>query len=183
MTMLLLETKRVAREGGLFAHPVSLRSWLAGDWGLLFSHADDFAEHHIEADRWLVLIQEAFTAARLRPLGLARHPDPALQGWIAEVNGGAHSVALTERRYWPHIADFRTHALRELVRRSPSRFVMILDAELQLRRTVFYSTGSQAPSIFDLIAMAEKARRRAADGPTRVIETLLETENRLAVNG
>ena len=56
MTMLLLETKRVAREGGLFAHPVSLRSWLAGDWGLLFSHADDFAQYHIEADRWLVLI-------------------------------------------------------------------------------------------------------------------------------
>src|SRR5688572_24713127 len=102
MTILLLETERVAREGGLFAHPVSLRSWLAGHWGLLFSHADDFAQYDIEADRWLVLIQEAFDAARLRPLGLARHPDAALHGWIADVNGGARSVALTERRYWPH---------------------------------------------------------------------------------
>ena len=183
MTILLLEHERVAREGGLFAHPLSLRSWLAGDWGLLFSHPDDFAEYHIEADRWLVLIQEAFTGARLRPLGLARHPDATLHGWIAAVNGGARTIALTERRYWPHIADFRTHALRESVQRSRSRFVMILDAELQLRRTVFYSSGSSLPSLFDLIAMAEKARRRAAETRASTPEAVLEFGKRLAVNG
>lgn len=181
MTMLLLETERVAREGGLFAHPVSLRSWLAGHWGLLFSHADDFSQYHIEADRWLVLVQEAFAAAQLRPLGLARHPDAALHGWIAEVNGGARSVTLAEPRYWPHIADFRTHALRESVQRSRSRFVMILDAGLELRRTVFYSPGSHLPSLFDLIAMAEKARA-AANTSVRIEDSLLEIGKRRAVN-
>jgi hypothetical protein len=181
MTMLLLETERVAREGGLFAHPVSLRSWLAGDWGLLFSHPDDFAQYDIEADRWLVLIQEAFATARLRPFGLARHPDATLHGWIAEVNGGARSVTLTERRYWPHIADFRTHALRDSVQRSRSRFVMILDAELQLRRTVFYSPSRRLPSVFDLISMAEKAR--GADARSHVAETVFGMRKRLAANG
>ncbi len=31
----------------------SLRGWLHGSWGLLFSHADDFASYGFEADRWL----------------------------------------------------------------------------------------------------------------------------------
>jgi alkyl hydroperoxide reductase subunit AhpC len=182
MTTLLLETQRVAREGGLFAHPVSLRAWLAGDWGLLFSHPDDFAYYDIEADRWLSLLQEAFTAASLRPLGLARHPDATLHGWIAEVNGGARSVALTDRGYWPHIADFRTHALRESVHRSRSRFVMILDADLRLRRTMFYAAGSQLPSLFDLIALAQKARTLATPNRARVTEATHALVKRFAVN-
>ena len=160
MTLLLLDSKSAPRRRDIFAHPMSLRSWLAGDWGLLFSHADDFAHYDMETDRWVVLIREAFEAARLRPLGLERHPNAALHGWIAEVNGGVRSVTLAERRYWPHIADFRPHALREAVQRSRSRFVMIVDEELQLRRTLFYSPGGQLPSLFELIALAEKARAR-----------------------
>jgi hypothetical protein len=172
MTLLLLNPKNVARGHDIFAHPVSLRSWLAGDWGLLFSHADDFAHYDMETDRWIVLVREAFAAARLRPLGLERHPNAALHGWIAEVNGGARSVRLPEPRYWPHIADFRPHALREALQRSRLRFVMIVDEALQLRRTLFYSPGAQLPSLFDLIALGDKAR---ALGPARmrVAETLV----------
>ena len=31
--------------------PGSLRTWLHGNWALLFSHPDDFAYHNFETDR------------------------------------------------------------------------------------------------------------------------------------
>ena len=50
---------------------VSLRAWLREGWAVLFSHPLDFVRCDFEMDRWLAVIQGAFSGTRVRPLALA----------------------------------------------------------------------------------------------------------------
>ncbi len=45
-----------------------LREWLAGDWGLLFSHPQDFQDQGLESDRWLAILCEEFRVRGVKPL-------------------------------------------------------------------------------------------------------------------
>ena len=162
MATLLLDT-----EGSIESRPAvrSLQDWLSGAWGLLFSHPDDFAPNDVEADRWLVLLEQSFAVARVRPFALAS--DQNACGWLAHVNGepinGEQArVVLAEANYLPHIFDFRVHALREAIARSDSRFVIMLDDGLRLRRTFKYSLQDRLPSLFDLVAMIGQIRTRTS---------------------
>jgi hypothetical protein len=66
-----------------------LRDWLAGQWGLIFSHPEDFQESglELEQDRWLVVLAQEFRAAGLRPLS------------CPTINGSCNSRA--KWRIWP----------------------------------------------------------------------------------
>jgi hypothetical protein len=163
MAMLLLDRKdsRIAR-----LHARSLHSWLAGDWALLFSHAADFAQCDFEADRWLVLLEQAFTRARIRPVQLSSDASTSPHSWIEEMNGRSAQLHLTHTRSWPHIIDFHARALRDAIAQIDARFVMMIDENLRPRRTFTYTSASNLPSIFDFVATAVRARaqtQRAAD--------------------
>jgi hypothetical protein len=136
----------------------SLRAWLGGDWGLLFSHPDDFAQYDVEADRWLVLLRDAFAASRVHPIALGSPSSAGASGWLAHVNGASARVSLAETSSPTHIADFQQRALRETIERSTARFVMMIDHRPRLRRTFEYSVHDRRPSLFDLIATAVKVR-------------------------
>jgi hypothetical protein len=149
----------------------SLRAWLKRDWGLLFSHPDDFAQHDVEADRWLVLLQDAFAEARVRPIALASSSSAGASGWLTQVNADLARVSLAEAHPLPQSADSQLHALRETLERSGSRFVMMTDEGLRPRRTFEYLVHDHRPSLFDLIATAAKVRtgvahRAAHEGAT-----------------
>jgi hypothetical protein len=168
MATLILDRNERTRFGpGAAASP--LRTWLAGDWALLFSHPHDFANYDVEADRWLVLLQRAFENARVRPVALAcgSSADAAMDGWLVEVTEARMCVTLGDDL--PHIADFGLHALRGAIERANSRFVMIIDAALHLRRTFAYSPRDRLPSLFDLIATAEKVRAGQAAASLRAL--------------
>ena len=168
---LLLDREDSAREG---SHAPSLHAWLNGDWALLFSHPDDFAQYDLEADRWLTLLEHALVAARVRPIALASNVRGGLQGWIAHVNGANVRVQLARAGQQSHVMDFRPHALRESIARAQTRFVMIIDESLRLRRTFAYALGNQLPPLFDLITMALKVRGRSvASGEPRAASHIL----------
>jgi hypothetical protein len=111
----------------------AVRRWLHGRWALLFSHADDFAAYGFESDRWLVHVQEAFTAADVSPLALADRQEAS---WVTEVGGRTTTLAF-ERS---------------------ARFVLTLDAGLRPRRTFVYERGDRLPSPMDLAALAREVR-------------------------
>jgi hypothetical protein len=165
MARLILDRNGRTRSGARAAAS-PLRAWLDGSWALLFSQHDDFANYDVEADRWLILLQDAFENAQVRPIALASGLREDMEGgWLAEVSEGRTCVTLGDDL--PRIADFRLHALRGAIERASSRFVMIIDAELHLRRTFAYSPQDRLPSIFDLIATAEKVRGGDAANSTR----------------
>jgi alkyl hydroperoxide reductase subunit AhpC len=157
MAMLLLDRATASNEG---SRAPSLCAWLRGDWALLFSHPDDFAQYDVEADRWLVLLQQTFTDARTRAIAIASDAH-SHQGWLSHINAGCTRVRLTAASPWSHIVDFRSRALRKAIACTETRFVMIIDASLRLRRTFAYSRHDRVPSVFDLIEMAVRVRERS----------------------
>jgi hypothetical protein len=123
----------------------AVRRWLHGRWALLFSHPDDFASYGFESDRWLVHVQEAFTANDIRPLAIAgRHE----AGWITEVGGRTTTLAFDE------------------IQRD-ARFVLTLDASVRLRRTFVYTRHDKLPSPIDLAQLSRTVRRDTPAIPFR----------------
>jgi hypothetical protein len=158
MTILTLDRAPTLRTG-LTAY--SAPDWLDGQWTLLFSDPDDFTRFDFEADRWLILLQEAFVAAEVRAAAVVsragRFTRRTLPCWL-QAGGECPSLLLREARPEARVMHLRANALYQMVLDTPSRFVMILDSQLGLRRTIKYSCGDRLPSLFDLIAAAVRIR-------------------------
>lgn len=137
----------------------SLCTWLNGNWALLFSHPGDFSCRDLESDRWLVVLQQTFAVAAVRPLGLVSGMSSHGANWVTEVGGSSATVLLEESPRRP----FELHAwvLRDAVSQASSRFAMIIDESLRLRRTFAYTLRDQLPSPIDLAEVAGKLRREA----------------------
>jgi hypothetical protein len=163
MAILLLDRDGASMERRSAA-TCSLRAWLNDDWALLFSHSDDFAQHDVEADRWLVLLHDAFAAAGVRPIALGSSSSAGASGWLTQVNAHSARVSLAEHPL-PQVADLQLRTLREAIERSSSPFVMMIDEDLRLRRTFEYSAHNRRPSLFDFIATAAKVRSGPAKRP------------------
>jgi hypothetical protein len=117
-----------------------LRKWLRGRWALVFSHPDDFANYGFEADRWIDQVKEAFAADSIAAVAISTRAPGDHVGWITAVGG-----CFISQRTFDSIVS----------RCSPERrFVMALDAELQLHRTFLYSGGDRVPSPIGLAAWA-----------------------------
>jgi len=136
----------------------ALRPWLRGQWALLFSHADDFACRDLESDRWTVVLEHSLNAAHMRPVALTSQLDAGFESWVTQVGGAFVTIAPEEPRRGPRLIDLQARALRDMVERASSRFVMIVDESLRLRRTFAYAPGHRLPSPLDLVAMADRLR-------------------------
>jgi alkyl hydroperoxide reductase subunit AhpC len=143
--------------------------WLGGQWALLFSHPDDFSCLDLESDRWAFMVQDAFDHARVRPVALAAST-PRYDGqWIAQVSDGESPMLLLEtpRRQYEEEVALNSNALRSVIARTTSRFVMIIDESLRLRRTFAYSLQDRLPSLLDFAATVNSLRKE----PLRPRET------------
>lgn len=139
----------------------SVRKWLRGSWALLFSHADDFASYGFEADRWLMMVRGACADVDVRPLALACNSSH-IANWVTEIGGRVTALPADDTRRHPVLHDAYQQVLCEAIQDATSRFVMILDDALRLRRTFAYGAHNQLPSPIDLLAMAEKLRSGGA---------------------
>jgi hypothetical protein len=144
----------------------SVRKWLHGQWALLFSHADDFASYGFEADRWLMLVRDVCGAADVRPLALACNSSHCAN-WVTAVGGRLAALSMDETRRYPRLRDANEQLLSEAIEQAGSRFVMILDDALRLRRTFAYGARDRLPSPIDLVAMARRLRSDDALSRTR----------------
>jgi hypothetical protein len=139
----------------------SLRSWLRGDWAILFSHPDDFVSHDLEMDRWLVVTRQAFAGRGIRPMALASAALDPQRCWITEVSGDPRSVLLedpSQQHFGP--VDLQTPVLREALEQKERRFVMIIDGELRRQKTFSYDTLSGLPSPLEFLGWAEALRTK-----------------------
>jgi alkyl hydroperoxide reductase subunit AhpC len=144
----------------------SLRTWLRKGWAILFSHPDDFVRCDLEMDRWLAVVQRAFTGCRIRPLALESPAPVPHDGWVAKVSGDAGNVLLEEPSQKDTTAfDLRAHALHHHIRSlGRRRFVMIIDDELCSRKTFAYNGLADVPSPLEFLGWADAARARHSTG-------------------
>jgi hypothetical protein len=148
-----------------------LRRWLDGNWALFFSHPDDFACRGFEADRWQVVLQEAFGEAGVRPVAAFDERRPAFNGWVTDVGG-----TLTR------LASVHAARIREATASASCRVVAILDESLQTRRLFAYSPALQLPSPLDLVATARRLRGVGQQAPHPAAEPLIQQLWRGAVD-
>lgn len=149
------------------ATAASLFDWLDGRWGLVFSHPDDFATFDLEADRWLALVKEAFANTNVRALAVASSR-PRFATWI-ELLDGADPLLVLEPTKSAGIEESVANvgALRSALARATSRFVMIVDESLNLRRTFTYALSDRLPSLLDFAAMVARVRAEPHRQPER----------------
>jgi hypothetical protein len=162
MATLVLEPPPSAASAEAAAETISLRAWLREGWAVLFSHPNDFVRCELEMDRWLAVIQCAFTGNRMRPLALAGRAASAASGWIGEVSGDRRHVLLSEPSSPPGRSfDLRSAALRAQIESlGQQRFVMVVDEGLYNRRTFSYGTLAEVPSPLEFLGWADAVRTR-----------------------
>jgi hypothetical protein len=139
-----------------------LKSWLRGRWALLFSHPDDFASYGFEADRWLEQVRAAFDAESIAALAISGRPAGDDTGWIATIGGRCISHrtfgGIASHAGWRQCSEDEFQLAEGSF---DQHFVMVLDAELKLRRTFLYSPTDQVPSPMSLASAAAVCRVRS----------------------
>lgn len=162
MTMLALTDNgfevRVQVSGAM-----SLRTWLADRWAILFSHPQDFAQEQFEADRWISILSQSFSAHRVAALALLSGGHDAEDGWIGRLAASTRycvvmpSLELCEPAA---LMDPAVNDLRAYIDRSGPRFAMIIDSDLRHRRTLSYRLPGELPSPLDLLGWAVALRKK-----------------------
>lgn len=172
-TALRIEQHVAESQSAAIPISTSLSRWLRGTWAVVFSHANDFACTSLESDRWLIVVKHAFANARVRPLACSRDPSSRPTNWILEA-GGTNAIIPQDPLRSPPLASLNAYLLCEAITQTTSRFVMIIDHTLRLRKTLSYEQGARLPSPLDLAATAERLRgpsvtpcRRAISPPDR----------------
>ncbi|MDB6044389.1 MAG: hypothetical protein JWM63_2940 [Gammaproteobacteria bacterium] len=180
MATLMLASRNAPVRSGHASTSLSLRTWLREGWTILFSHPDDFVRYDLEIDRWLVVVQRAFAARRIRPLALASSTQDVERSWISQVSGDTRRLLLDDlSRQGSSAVDLQSHALRAEIAVPGRRFVMIIDSELRTRRTFSYSSLSDLPSPLEFLGWADTLRtKQAADTGARSASATAAREQR-----
>jgi len=153
----LLETmsRRAVRRIAPLRPAAGLRDWLDGQWGLIFSHPEDFQESGLEQDRWLTVLVQEFCVANLKPLACMPSNGRADASWVSLVTGDPSLVPLEGA-----VADLAARQLRSEMASQDCRFVLVVDETLRRRGLLPYKSGRGRLSPLDLVASVTALRRR-----------------------
>jgi hypothetical protein len=163
---------------------VSLRSWLADRWAILFSHPQDFVQEQLEMDRWLSVLSRSFSGHDVATLALAPAGHDAGEsclGRLAALGGEFAAVLALDPPLPGLLADVSAGALRAAIAHSGLRFAMIIDPNLRCRRLLSYRLPVELPSPLDLIGWAVALRKR--DDAFRPVRTVWHGSARHAAMG
>ena len=133
----------------------TLRSWLDGAWGMIFSHPQDCEHVGFERDRWLMVLSQEFRTAGVRPLACRRDGARTDVGWTSAVTGDAQAVALEGA-----VADLAARQLRADILAFDSRFVLVVDGGLRRRAALAYRRPPRQLSPLELLASTLAVRGR-----------------------
>jgi hypothetical protein len=153
-------SRRAVRWLGSVRPVPTLRDWLAGEWGLIFSHPEDFQESglELEQDRWLVVLAHEFRAAGVRPLSCQPRSGRADASWVSKLTGDQWFVQLEDE-----VADLAARQLRAEMRAINSRFVLVIDERLRRQGLLPYRPGGRRLSPLDLVASVAAMRQRSIE--------------------
>ena len=167
----------------------ALRAWLAGNWGLLFSHPEDFQYRGFESDRWLAVMHEEFEGCGVRPLALAlacRAGRRIRDGsWVSAMTGdwrviNLHAAMPARATSAEEIVDLNARLIQADIAQLQTRFVLIVDAGLRRRGLLRYSAGGTGVSPLDLLASIQAMRR--SPSRTRASSTPPATKNTISTS-
>lgn len=137
-----------------------LRDWLDGNWGMLFSHPQDFQYQGLEPDRRLDILRGEFRDCGVRPIAVRRDGGMRDMSWVGELQSDWDLIRVREPAFTDADAvSFHARALREELLTLQPRFVVIVDGSLKHRGALTYSVGRCNASLHDLLASIDAMRR------------------------
>jgi hypothetical protein len=154
------------RHTDLIRRSSDLRTRLAGDWGLLFSHPADFEQRGFESDRWLWLLGEAFAAQRVLPLVDAARIGATQCGWEWSIDprscyvGTPAGESAWQAAFTP--LDRGPVPRQQANLDGSMRYVACIDPEGRCAAVTEYQAGERPRSLFDLLGLVARLARRQA---------------------
>ncbi len=140
-------------------NPPELRTWLAGDWCLIFSHPQDF-QAQAKGRRSLEQLRQQLRTRALRVLGVRLNALPE-SSWIDELHGDQQCVWLAQPS--TEATDELSAAarlLRDELLAQQTPFVLFVDGDLRRREVLHYSAGRDYVSTADLLLTVDMLRAR-----------------------
>ena len=157
MPTLLLSNKHLATAELAHERVLSLRDWLGGDWGAVFSNPNDFAPTPTTPAGFITCLAQAMTDAGIKPIAFNRSAEPSAQhGWLDHaINDDAWVVLNNDGEDVIDLAEFALASHLDALHRP---FVTIIDARGRVRITVTYQPSAGTRSILDVVDLVEALR-------------------------
>jgi alkyl hydroperoxide reductase subunit AhpC len=136
-----------------------LYDWLAGDWGLLFSHPEDFQYQGPEPVRQLDILRDQFRICSVRPIAVMGDDNTRERSWVDELQQDWGFVRLREPSAgaWDPVSVGARALCGELLTLQP-RYVLIVDSFLKHRAVLRYAPGRCTVSTLDLLTSIDALR-------------------------
>ena len=141
MATLLLATE--TESSMLLAHErvMTLRDWLQGQWGLVFSHPADFAPHSSTPPGFTTCIADDLLAAGIKPLVFSTSLEQLPESWFDHALNDDSVVLLANHD--ARVLDLAECALASQLAALNRPFVLILDDRGRCRTTLTYAPNAQ----------------------------------------
>jgi alkyl hydroperoxide reductase subunit AhpC len=156
MATMILSSKPVATAELAHERVVSLRNWLDGNWGAVFSNANDFAPSPTTPPGFLTCIAQAVLAAGIKPIAFDRSLDLPLSSWLDHAINDDSLVVINSDG--EDLIDLAEYALAMQLDGLRQPFVSLIDERGRVRMTVRYRSRAGERSMADVIALVTALR-------------------------
>jgi len=161
MPTLLLSNKPLATAELAHERVLSLREWLGGSRGAVFSNANDFAPAPTTPAGFVTCLAHAAIDADIKPIAFDRSAEPASHSWLDHaINDDSWVVLNNDGEDVIDLAEYALAAHLDALRRP---FVSIIDPQGRVRVTVTYRPAYGTRSILDVIELVDAVRTGSLD--------------------
>jgi alkyl hydroperoxide reductase subunit AhpC len=141
----------------------TLREWLAGSWGVLFSNPEHFAPHPTTPAGFITLLADDFVVCGAKPIKVAGRSDETRSCWLDYAGADCADVVIDTAARDSTVVDLCERSLASMLTRMESPYVVVVDPLGRCRSTMTYRLrhGERSRTIDDVLSVVQVLRAGA----------------------
>jgi hypothetical protein len=164
MATLIVAETAASNDSQQARRSTSLREWLAGSWGVLFSNPEHFAPHPTTPAGFITLLADDFVVCGAKPIRVAgRRDEPCGSSWLDYAGADCADVVIDTTAHDSTVVDLCERSLALTLARMESPYVIVIDQLGRCRSTMTYRLrrGERSRTIDDVLSVVQVLRAGA----------------------